>query len=126
VVTQRPVLSGSYERAPQTFIKSLLAKDPLASVVVAGDFNEFTMTRSAFAAFDGVVFEVDALAGIPATERYTYVFDNLQEQLDHMFVSPAVATRKVEVEHVHVNSWAPSIDSRTSDHDPSVARLRVC
>ena len=100
--------------------------DPLASVIVAGDFNEFVQTRSVFAAFDGVVFEVDNLAGIPPAERYTYVFDNLQEQLDHMFVSPAVALRGVEAEHVHINSWAPSIDARTSDHDPSVARIRVC
>ena len=82
--------------------------------------------RSAFAAFNGIALEVDALAGLADTERYTYVYDNLMEQLDHMFVSPAVALRKVEVEHVHVNSWAPSYDDKTSDHDPSVARVRVC
>jgi predicted extracellular nuclease len=79
-----------------------------------------------FTAFDNLVFEVDELAGLSAVDRYTYVYDNQMEQLDHMFVSPAVALRKVEVEHVHVNSWSPSYDSRTSDHDPSVARLRVC
>ena len=110
----------------QTFVKSVLRLDPLASIIIAGDFNEFVQTRSVFAAFDGVVFEVDDLAGLAATEKYTYVFDNLMEQLDHMFVSPAVALRRVEVEHVHVNSWAPSFDARTSDHDPSVARVRVC
>ena len=43
-----------------------------------------------------------------------------------MFVSPAVALRGVEVEHAHVNSWAPSYDDKVSDHDPSVVRVRVC
>lgn len=100
--------------------------DPLASIIIAGDFNEFTQARSAFAPFNGLLFEVDDLAGLKAEEKYTYVYQNLMEQLDHMFVSPAVALRKVEVEHVHVNSWSPSYDDRTSDHDPSVARVRVC
>ena len=104
----------------------LLQLDPDASLIVAGDFNEFVQTRSVFAPFDNLLFEVDELAGLPAVERYTYVFDNLQEQLDHAFVSSAVAGRKVEVEHVHVNSWATDVNTRTSDHDPSVARVRVC
>lgn len=107
-------------------MKSLLDLDPQANLIVAGDFNEFIQTRSVFAAFEGLITEADELAGLADVEKYTYVFDNNQEQLDHIFVSPAIAARKVEVEHIHVNSWATSIDVRTSDHDPSVARLRVC
>ena len=83
----------------QTFVKSLLAMDSSASVIIGGDFNEFVQTRSAFAAFNSLVTEVDDLAELADEEKYTYVFDNLQEQLDHMFVSPAVASREVEVEH---------------------------
>ncbi|PSR70540.1 hypothetical protein PHLCEN_2v13579 [Hermanssonia centrifuga] len=110
----------------QTFVKSILKLDPLASIIIAGDFNEFIQTRSVFAAFNGLVFEADELAGIDPVERYTYVFDQSMEQLDHIFLSPVVSLRGVEVEHVHVNSWAPDYDSRTSDHDPSVARVRIC
>ena len=110
----------------QTFIKNLLQKEPSANLIVGGDFNEFVQTRSVYEPFNNLLFEVDEVANIPIIERYTYVFDNNQEQLDHVFVSSAVAKRKVEVEHIHVNSWSPSIDSRTSDHDPSVARLRIC
>lgn len=100
--------------------------DPDANLIIAGDFNEFIQTTAVFAPFEGLVSEVDDLAGIAALDRYTFVFNNLMEQLDHTFVSPAVAKRKVEAEHVHVNSWALSLDARTSDHDPSVARVRVC
>ena len=53
--------------------------DPPASVIIAGDFNEFTQTRSVFEAFNSLVVEVDELASIPPVERYTYVFDNLQK-----------------------------------------------
>ena len=43
-----------------------------------------------------------------------------------MFVSESVGRRGTEVEHVHVNTWARSVGERASDHDPTVARVRVC
>ncbi|KAI0087810.1 DNase I-like protein [Irpex rosettiformis] len=126
-----PINSDVDQRTAQVevianFVKSLLKLDPLANIVVAGDWNEFIQTRSVFEAFRGILFEVDDLARIPAAERYTYVFDNLNEQLDHVFVSPAMALRRVEAEHIHVNSWASNSSARASDHDPSVARLKIC
>lgn len=84
------------------------------------------MARSVFASFDGILSEVDELAGIPDTERYTYVFDQNNEQLDHLFVSSAIANRGVEAEHVHVNNWVEMISLRASDHDPSVVQLQIC
>lgn len=83
-------------------------------------------TRSVFSALNNLMFEVDALANITPVERYTYVFDQNNEQLDHIFVSKAISEREVEVEHVHVNNWAEQLSDRASDHDPTVARLRVC
>lgn len=107
-------------------MKSILEKNPLASVIVGGDCNEFVMARSVFAPFNLILNEVDGLAGIPPVERYTYVFDQQNEQLDHLFVSPIVALRGVQVQHIHVNNWAETISLRASDHDPSVAKVRVC
>ena len=54
------------------------------------------------------------------------VFDQGNEQLDHLFVSSAIAAKGVEVEHVHVNNWAETIDLRASDHDPSVVKFNIC
>ncbi|KAI0059548.1 DNase I-like protein [Artomyces pyxidatus] len=108
------------------FVESILHLDPFAAVIVAGDFNEFAQTRSVFRPLAPLMFEADVVAGITPVERYTYVFDQNCEQLDHIFVSPAVAVGGVEVEHVHVNNWGPTLDGRASDHDPSVARVRVC
>lgn len=107
-------------------MNTILAKDPNANVIVGGDCNEFIMTRSVFAAFNGTLTDVDEVANIADVERYTYVFDQGNEQLDHLFVSNAIAARGVQVEHIHVNNWAANIDLRASDHDPSVAKLTVC
>lgn len=110
----------------KTFVKSILAKDKSASIITGGDCNEFIMARSVFSSFSSILFEVDELANIPPVERYTYVFNQNNEQLDHVFVSKAIRNRGVEVEHIHVNNWAPTINARASDHDPTVVRMKVC
>lgn len=65
----------------QDFISSILALDKRASVVVAGDFNEFVQTRSVFAPFDGILTEIDESSGLDPVERYTYIFDQSCQQL---------------------------------------------
>jgi len=109
-----------------TFVKSILQVDPWANIVVAGDCNEYLQTRSVFSSLTSLLTDIDEVANIPPVERYTYVFDNNCEQLDHMFLSPALSSRWPEVEHIHVNNWAPTISARVSDHDPTVAKIRVC
>ncbi|KAJ6619448.1 DNase I-like protein [Mycena sp. CBHHK59/15] len=109
-----------------TFVASILDKNPDANVIVAGDCNEYLQTRSVFASLTPLLTDIDEVAGIPPVERYTYVFDNNCEQLDHMFLSPSISARSAEVEHIHVNNWAATLDDRVSDHDPTVAKVRVC
>ncbi|KAL5482777.1 hypothetical protein ACEPAI_9372 [Sanghuangporus weigelae] len=126
-----PVNAGVEQRTSQVetvaiFVRSILAIDSSASIIAGGDCNEFLMTRSVYDSFDGILMDVDGLAGIPDVERYTYVFDQNNEQLDHLFVSNAITSRELEVEHIHVNNWASSVSARASDHDPSVARVGVC
>jgi predicted extracellular nuclease len=69
--------------------------------------------------------DLDDAAGNPKTERYTYVFAQNSQQLDHMHVSPRIAGRGPQFEHVHVSSWV-SFDDQVSDHDPSVTMLNLC
>lgn len=110
------------------FIESMLDRDPKAKVIAAGDFNEYIQTRSVFAPLTRLLTEFDEMVDIPPVERYTYVFDQNSEQLDHVFVSPAIKKHKnkAALEHIHVNSWSPSFDDRISDHDPSVGKIFVC
>ncbi|KAH7018447.1 endonuclease/exonuclease/phosphatase family protein [Microdochium trichocladiopsis] len=125
-----PVNGGVDQRAAQaevtgSFIAQILKANPLASIVAAGDFNEFAFAEplQKFTQISGLK-DLDEAAKIPATERYTYLFDNNCQQLDHMYVSPKLALAAPAFKHVHVNSWL-SYDDAVSDHDPSVARLSL-
>ncbi len=130
----RPPVNGGIDSRNQqanvtgSFIAQILAQDPNAAVIAAGDFNEFTFVEplERFAAISGLQ-DLDSIAGIPEVERYTYTFGSSQQQLDHIYVSPSVARRvgKGDYEHVHVNTWVAEEDV-ASDHDPSVASLNVC
>lgn len=117
-------------------MRSLLDLDPNASVIVAGDMNEYLATRVVLRPLSAVLHDANEAAGVPPAERYTYAYDQNAQEIDHVFVSDAIAQRSggvlsgagsgVEVEHVHVNTWAETIGSRASDHDPTVVRLWVC
>ncbi|KAG6906956.1 hypothetical protein DXG01_011216 [Tephrocybe rancida] len=108
------------------FAKTLLEADKAVNILLAGDFNEYIQTRQVFKPLTDVLIEADEVAGVPDVERYTYVFDQNSEALDHIFVSSAVAKRGVEIEHIHVNNWAPTFAGRISDHDPSVGSINLC
>ncbi|KJA21217.1 hypothetical protein HYPSUDRAFT_42349 [Hypholoma sublateritium FD-334 SS-4] len=109
-----------------TFIRSLLRANPLANIVVAGDFNEYIQARSVYKPLLSLLTDIDEVAGIPEVERYSYVFDQNSQQLDHVLVSPVIKLRGAQFEHIHVNNWSPVLSQRISDHDPSVGRIRVC
>ncbi|CAA7261339.1 unnamed protein product [Cyclocybe aegerita] len=109
-----------------TFVKAILTKDPFANIIVGGDFNEFLQTRSVYRPLTKLLTSIDEVAGVPEVERYSYVFDQNAQQLDHALVSDAIKFRRAQFEHVHVNTWSPSLSARISDHDPSVGRIRLC
>ncbi|CAG8980448.1 hypothetical protein HYALB_00013642 [Hymenoscyphus albidus] len=127
-----PVNGGVDDRMLQmnvtaSFISSILAQDPDAKIISSGDFNEFTFVAPlrSFMERSGLE-DLDEVAEIEKSERYSYVFDMNCQELDHMFVSKALAKKgEAEFEHVHVNTWATAADE-TSDHDPSVARFNMC
>lgn len=47
------------------------------------------------------------------------------QALDHMYISPVLASSKSKFQHVHVSSWVAA-SAVVSDHDPSVALFDVC
>ncbi|KAL8366352.1 hypothetical protein RB595_004904 [Gaeumannomyces hyphopodioides] len=109
------------------FVARILAQDPKARVIAAGDFNEFVPVGPLQAFMKGSgLLDLDAVVGVAPEERYSYVFDMSMQELDHTFVSPALAAgNRSEFEHVHVNTWQNTADM-VSDHDPSVARFNLC
>jgi uncharacterized protein len=112
-------------RLVNAFAADILRLNPLASVVVGGDLNDFEFSQTA----DLLVGRgelVDLPRTLPQRERYTYVFEGNSQVLDHILLSPALALRigplsRYDYDVVHVNS---EYADQVSDHDPQVVRLR--
>ncbi|HLO88904.1 MAG TPA: choice-of-anchor I family protein [Nostocaceae cyanobacterium] len=124
-VNQPPTLNSEVQRNQQAtivknFVQSILAINPNANVIVAGDLNDFefsnplTTLESA-----GLNTLVETL---PQNERYTYNFEGNAQTLDHILVSQNLFNNLDGFDVVHINSEFADQDS---DHDPVVARFTI-
>jgi endonuclease/exonuclease/phosphatase family metal-dependent hydrolase len=105
-------------------VDGILQVNPNAKLAVLGDFNEFSWNASQQVLTGGTtpaLYDLDTLK--PSGERYTYIFDGNSQALDHTLVTLALR-RLSEHDTVHVNSeFTDAV--RTSDHDPSVTRVKL-
>lgn len=126
--TQPPVETTATQRAAQAqilndFVAAILAADPSANVIVAGDLNDFEFSNAL------QVLKGDNLTNlveqVPQDQRYTFNFEGNSQVLDHVLVSDNLAQGAApEVDIVHVNiDFAAS--NRASDHDPIVTRFTI-
>ncbi|WP_128565961.1 choice-of-anchor I family protein, partial [Methylobacterium crusticola] len=134
---QPPFDAGEVARAAQaqavnTFVDGLVAADPRARVVVAGDLNDFGFEEplavirgeATLSGYDrtgagtltpgGSPVLSDLQDTLPADRRYDYVFEGNSETLDHMLVTAALRGG-AQFEPVHINA---DFADQTSDHDP--------
>ncbi|MFD2418342.1 endonuclease/exonuclease/phosphatase family protein [Amycolatopsis pigmentata] len=119
---QPPARSSEVQRQKQAhlvrgFVDQLLAVDPGANVVVAGDLNDYQFSP-ALAELTAGHHLTDLIATLPPAERYSYVYEGNSQVLDHILVSPAL--RRVDYDVVHVNA---EFAEQASDHDPQIVRL---
>jgi uncharacterized repeat protein (TIGR01451 family) len=123
--SQPPALSSETQRNQQAtivadFAKQILAIDPKANIVVAGDLNDFEFSNPlSILKAAGLTPLTETL---PANERYTYNFQGNAQTLDHLLVSNNLLAKLDGIDVVHVNSEFADQDS---DHDPSVARFNL-
>ncbi|MES4907308.1 MULTISPECIES: endonuclease/exonuclease/phosphatase family protein [unclassified Streptomyces] len=104
--------------AVNTFVKKLLAVDPRARVVVAGDLNDYQFSPALADLTAGGVL-TDLVTGLPKDERYGYVYNGNSQVLDHILTSRAV--RRPDYDIVHINA---EFADQSSDHDPQIVRLK--
>ena len=103
--------------AVRTYVDGLLATNPAANIIVAGDFNGFTFENSIRVLTNGGIL-VDANTLLPVEERYSYTFDANAQQLDHILVTPGIlATATYDTVHGNAEQSAAT---RPTDHDPSI------
>lgn len=122
---QPPALTSEIQRNQQativrTYVHSLLATNPNANVVVAGDLNDFefsnplTILESA-----GLTTLIETL---PENERYTYNFQGNAQTLDHILVSQNLLALLDGFDVVRINS---EFADQVSDHDPVLALFNL-
>ncbi|MGH3345251.1 MAG: lamin tail domain-containing protein [Carbonactinosporaceae bacterium] len=102
------------------FTRQILAIDPQARVVVAGDLNDFEFSTAVQTLVGAGL--TDLPATLPDEERYTYVFEGNSQVLDHILLSSSLASAPHGYDVVHVNA---EFADQLSDHDPQVARLTL-
>jgi uncharacterized protein len=101
------------------FVKSVLAAEPKANVIVQGDLND-TLSSQTLKTLAGQ--ELKNLAfSIPTSDRYSFVFRGSPELIDHILVSRSLAPA-AKFDIVHVNA---GFTKKASDHDPVLAQYQV-
>jgi predicted extracellular nuclease len=121
---QPPNRSSEVQRTQQAtvlnaFVKQVLAADPNANVVLAGDFNDYQFSGPMQTLTDNGATLTDLITTLPENQRYTYVFNGVSQVLDHIFVTKPVTN--VEYQVIHNNA---EFADQASDHDPQVVRIR--
>jgi 5'-nucleotidase len=121
---QPPNRTSEVQRTKQAtvlngFVKDVLGADPDASIVLAGDFNDYQFSGPIQTLTDDGATLTDLINTLPENERYTYNFNGVSQVLDHIFVSKPLVDVQYDV--VHVNS---EFAAQSSDHDPQVVRIR--
>ncbi len=123
---QPPVQSSAPKRHQQAasvnaFVRSIVAAEEKANVVVLGDINDFEFSETTQVLEGGGVLS-SLMHGLAQSERYSYVFEGNSQVLDQILLSPNMLRGLSAYDVVHVNS---EFADQASDHDPSVARVRV-
>jgi predicted extracellular nuclease len=106
------------------FVNSVLAVDPNANVVLAGDFNDYQFSPAVTTLTNNGATLTDLIGTLPENQRYTYVYNGISQVLDHIFVTKALSNAgpaAVQYDVIHVNS---EFADQASDHDPQVVRIR--
>jgi len=111
------VQRGKQAQVVRGFVGQLLAADPGANIVVAGDLNDYQFSPALQTLTAGHAL-TDLITTLPVAERYSYVYEGNSQVLDHILVSPAL--RRADYDVVHVNA---EFAQQASDHDPQIVRF---
>jgi len=123
--TQPPVQTTAAKRhqqavAVRTFADQILAKDRGANLIVLGDINDFDFSQTTdILVGSGKTSLIDLPRTLPASQRYSYVFEGNSQILDQILMSKNLQPAS-QYDIVHMNAEFPD---QISDHDPQVVRV---
>ncbi|MGW7634088.1 endonuclease/exonuclease/phosphatase family protein [Streptomyces griseoincarnatus] len=123
---QPPVRGSETQRHLQAqevhdFTAKILKVQKNAAVVALGDINDFEFSRTTrIMEGSGVLWS--AIRSLPASERYSYVYQGNSQALDQILISPSIRRQcSFSYDSVHINA---EFHDQISDHDPQVLRFK--
>ena len=124
---QPPVLKSEVQRMEiakviNGFVEDVKAKDPHASIILLGDFNDFEFSNP-LQTLKGDEL-VNMVEKVPADERYSYSYQGNAQVLDHILVTKNME-KSTTVDMVHINSGFMEEHGRASDHDPLLIQTEL-
>ena len=142
--TQPPVRTSEEQRKLQaTYLRDYLDQiiftaDAMASVVVAGDLNDFPFPEPGegidpltILKGSGSTKLTNLIERIPARERYTFIFEGNSQVLDHLLVSKALLDAVEDIDIAAFNASYGSLyeadistAASSSDHNPPLVWLK--
>ena len=125
---QPPADAGDAARTAQTqavrnWIDAKIAVDPGAKIAVLGDFNGFSWEGGVKALTNGGLMQ-DLNTLLPEAERYSYMFEGNQQQIDHI-VATKNLVQVAEFDAVHLNAQQPEPLQLSTDHDAVLAIFQL-
>lgn len=105
-------------------VEQIRAASPQAEIIVLGDLNSFYASPPVDTLRQAGLRHV--YEWLPHPDEYTYIFEGVAQNLDHILVSPDLFDTISEVAVLHVNAdyALPAPDDasplRKSDHDPVI------
>lgn len=134
-------LRRAQARALRAFVDRLLAEDPEAMVMIAGDLGDFPFAEPGegehaigiLEGGDGQVPLKNLIELEEPSEAYTWFYLGNGQALSHMLVSPSLLERCAGFDVLHFNAHHPDLDLRwdattpvrSSDRDPLEARFEL-
>ena len=120
---QPPNRTSEVQRVKQSvalkaFTEQIRAIDKGANVILAGDLNDYQFSP-ALKTLTGDGNLKALIDTLPASERYSYVFEGNSQTLDHIVMSKNITRFSYDV--VHINA---EFADQASDHDPQIVRAR--
>jgi predicted extracellular nuclease len=110
---------------------SLQSAHPGAEIILLGDFNDYPNSQP-LAIMDAAGL-VNLTAGLPAADRYTYIYQGVSQILDYTFASPSLFADPASWlfhQSIHISADYPAsleddanTSLRASDHDPLLSHL---
>lgn len=104
----------------QDFIREVMNDNDAANIVSVGDFNAFQWEESMLVQED--MFLTNMVYDVPASDRYSYIYNGHSQVLDHIFVSNHLADQTI-TDQVKINADFTDMHGRTSDHDPVIIQI---